>query len=62
MQWLQDMVSILPNPLLFSEHDVLKKLKVNTDQTRHMDKSIIKHQADNVPLRRFGEVCTVFSI
>ncbi|KAI6126562.1 hypothetical protein F5141DRAFT_1186015 [Pisolithus sp. B1] len=28
---------------------------VDTDQTRHMDKDIIKHQEENVPLRRFAE-------
>ncbi|KAI6143699.1 hypothetical protein BKA82DRAFT_4331165 [Pisolithus tinctorius] len=28
---------------------------VDTDQTRHMDKNIIKHQEENVPLRRFAE-------
>lgn len=29
---------------------------VDTDQTRHMHKDILKHQEQNVPLRRFAEV------
>ena len=29
---------------------------VETDQTRHMDKKVLQHQQENVPLRRFAQV------
>ena len=34
-------------------------LSVDTDQTRHMHKDILKHQEENIPLRRFAQVGVV---
>lgn len=35
-----------------------RMLVVDTDQTKDMDKRILQHQQENVPLRRFAQVRT----
>jgi hypothetical protein len=50
-------VFLSPSP----EHNVLKYVSVDTEQTHALPPAVIKYETEHIPLRKFARVCTARS-